>query len=385
MLTKEGCAARRKRLWDAIPEPLGFVEVSDPQSLIYFANYAPSPFEFRSSDALAFLILERDKATLVTDSMMRPYLDRAHVDEVVAPVWYDGRHSPPPRKAHIVKVANDVLNNTQKGKIGIPEPQNVPKWAYEGGAADRFVVWDGMGDIVRRLRRAKDPDEIALIRRSIHAGEAGHAAALENVKPGMTELDVFRIVQDAATEAAGEPVIVYGDFASGPRCATDRGGPPTARVIEAGDLFLLDFSVIVHGYRADFTNTFAVGRAPTSRQRDHFAACIEALTHAERLLKPGVSGRAVDEAVRGHFAAIGLADARPSHSGHGLGLSHPEPPFLVQESDDTLAIGDVVAVEPGLYVPEVGGMRVEHNYLITASGFERLTHHRLTLEAVTPD
>ncbi len=76
--------------------------------------------------------------------------------------------------------------------------------------------------------------------------------------------------------ALGFPAIVYGDFASGPRCETEQGGPPTSRKIERGDLLLLDFSVVVDGYRGDFTNTFAVGGGPTPRQRELFAACIGA-------------------------------------------------------------------------------------------------------------
>ena len=75
-----------------------------------------------------------------------------------------------------------------------------------------------------------------------------------------------------------------------------------------------------------------------------------------------------------------MLDAYPSHTGHGLGLSHPEPPYFVPESDETVVAGDVVAIEPGLFVKGVGGMRFERNYLVTSEGFENLTHHKLTLE-----
>ena len=90
-------------------------------------------------------------------------------------------------------------------------------------------------------------------------------ALMAGFRPGMTELDAYLMVQNAAISELGEQVVVYGDFASGPRCETDRGGPPTSRKIERGDLFLLDYSVIVCGYRGDFTNTFAVGADPNGR------------------------------------------------------------------------------------------------------------------------
>src|SRR5262249_45049074 len=91
MLTAEGCAARRKRLWDALPAECDVLVLADPQSLIYFANFAIPPFVFRASDAGGVLILDRDRATLVTDAMVKVYADGAHVDDVVDPVWYDGR------------------------------------------------------------------------------------------------------------------------------------------------------------------------------------------------------------------------------------------------------------------------------------------------------
>jgi Xaa-Pro aminopeptidase len=196
----------------------------------------------------------------------------------------------------------------------------------------------------------------------------------------MTELDAWSLVNRAATQALGEQVSVYGDFASGPRCERDKGGPPTSRKIEKGDLFLLDFSVVVSGYRGDFTNTFAVGGGPTPRQRELFEACVGALRAAEVRLKPGTPAREVDVAVRAHFASLGLERAFPTHSGHGIGLGHPEPPYFVPNSTDTIVAGDVVAVEPGLYIEGQGGMRFERNYLITPDGFETLSNHELRIE-----
>ncbi len=382
MLTAEGCAARRKRLWDALGDRADRLILADPKSLIYFANYAPSPFVFRSCDATAVLILEPDRATLVADGMVKVFLDQAHVDEIVDPVWYDGKHSAPHRIEQVVKTAVDRLKSEGVSKRSFAvETASVPGGITEGlRSSGGSIVSIPLDQLVRRLRRVKDADEIALIRRSVTAGEAGHAAALKLFKPGITEHAAFEIVQQAATAAAGEPVLIYGDFVSGPRCATDRGGPPSARVIEPGDLFILDYSVVVHGYRADFTNTFAVGAPPTSAQRDLFAVCVESLALAQASLKPGVAARDVDRAARGHAASKALGHAYLSHTGHGLGLSHPEPPYLVAESDETVVVGDVVAVEPGLYITGVGGMRFEHNYLNTSEGYETLTHHRITLE-----
>ena len=137
--------------------------------------------------------------------------------------------------------------------------------------------------------------------------------------------------------------------------------------------------MIVSGYRGDFTNTFAVGGGPTKDQNELFEACVGALHAGEAALKPGTAACDVDAAVRGSFHSLGLDQYFPTHSGHGLGLGHPEPPYFVPESSDTLQVGDVVALEPGLYVEGKGGMRYERNYLVTANGFETLSNHEIRI------
>ncbi len=380
MLTAEGCAARRERLWGALPSGCDALIVGDPSHLVYFAGYMPSPFVFRTVESGALLLMEPGRAILVADDMLGPYIDRAHVDERFAPTWYDGNHSAPYRRGQLVQSALERLSRIPGRRIGV-EMACVPAGLVEGLRAERpgLEVVD-IGPLIRPMRRSKDPDEVETLRRSMRAGEAAQAAALAEMRPGMTELDAFLLVTRAASQAIGEQVIVYGDFASGPRCETDKGGPPTSRKIEKGDLLLLDFSVIVSGYRGDFTNTFAVGGGPTARQRELFEACLGAIRAGESRLRPGMPAREVDAAVRGHFASMGLDQAFTSHSGHGLGLGHPEPPYFVPQSTDTVQAGDVVALEPGLYIEGEGGMRYERNYLITPDGFETLSNHELRID-----
>jgi Xaa-Pro aminopeptidase len=380
MLTAEGCAARRERLWGALPTGCDALIVGDPSHLIYFAGYVPSPFVFRTVESGALLLMEPGRAILVADDMLGPYIDRAHVDERFAPTWYDGNHSAPNRRGQLVQSALERLSKIPGRRIGV-EMACVPTGLVEGLRVARpgLEVVD-IGPLIRPMRRSKDPDEVETLRRSMRAGEAAQAAALAEIRPGMTELDAFLLVTRAASQAIGEQVIVYGDFASGPRCERDKGGPPTDRKIEKGDLLLLDFSVIVSGYRGDFTNTFAVAGGPTARQRELFEACLGAIRAGESRLRPGMPAREVDAAVRAHFAALGLDHAFTSHSGHGIGLGHPEPPYFVPNSADTIVVGDVVALEPGLYIEGEGGMRYERNYLITPDGFELLSKHELRID-----
>jgi Xaa-Pro aminopeptidase len=380
MLTAQGCVARRERLQRAAPADCDFLLVGSPEHLIYLADFAPSPFVFRTAEWGALLLLEPGRATLIADDMLGPFAEAAHIDERVTPAWYDGDHAAPERRGLLVRSVLDRLARTPGGRVGV-ELAAVPSGVVEGlrSARSGLEVVD-ISPVFRPMRRSKDADEVEALRRSIRAGEAAHAAALASVRPGMTELEVYSLVRSAAEKAAGRPTILYGDFASGPRCELEKGGSPTSRRIEPGDLLLLDFSVVLDGYRGDFTNTFVVGGGATSGQRDLFDACVAALEAGESQLRAGVRARDVDAAVRSVFAAGGLEAYFPHHSGHGIGLGHPEPPYFVPRSDETLLTGDIVTIEPGLYVEGVGGMRFERNYLVTDDGFETLSRHAIRIQ-----
>ncbi len=381
MLTAQGCASRRGRLFQALPSPCDLLIVGDPSHLVYFANYVPSPFQFQNVESSALLVLEPRRATLVADNVLEPFTEKAHVDQVVAPIWYDCSGPTEPRRLQLVRSTLEALASIPGDRIGV-EMAAVPDGVVEGLRAARpGAEFIDISPVIRPLRRSKDADEIATLNRAMRAGEAAHAAALKSMKPGMTELDAYLVVQNAAMKELGERAIVYGDFASGPRTATDKGGPPTSRVIEPGDLLLLDFSVVVDGYRGDFTNTFAVGGEPTPRQVEMFEACVGAMKVAEARLKAGAVARDVDAAVRAHFGSLGLLDHFPHHTGHGIGLGHPEPPYFVPGSEEVLVENDVVTLEPGLYIEGVGGIRIERNYRITADGFETLSRHEIRIKA----
>jgi hypothetical protein len=362
MLTAEGCRRRRAALWAALdPKPDNdHLRLADPIHLTYLANFHVDPFSLGGGFGGVLLLRNDGRAKLLHDDRLPESVAAAHVEERVVVPWYDGQ--------------SPGRGPRQLALLGAVNP-----------AHDGLRVHDRPGDpyaatlisALAAMRRRKDSDEIELLKRCMRAGEAGHAWAREKVKPGMTELEVYCGVNTACVQAAGRPVIVYGDFAVSPG-PERRGGPPTRRVLQTGDLFILDFSVVIDGYRGDFTNTLAVGGRPTADQRRLYELCLRALEVGERELQPGAPCRAVYAAVRDVFDRAGMAEHFPHHAGHGLGLTHPEAPYFVAESDDDhLLPGDVVTLEPGLYVPGVGGVRLEHNYLVTPQGRERLSNHTL--------
>jgi Xaa-Pro aminopeptidase len=376
MLTANACRDRRTRLWAALELKPEWLLLSEPRHLMYFANFYATPFIFRTQNASALLVLGADgSSTLITDNMLKAYAENAHVNERIVADWYTGVDSAPERQSVLVNAGKDAMQARQGARIGFD--QMVPSELCLHLADTRpGFQHTNINGAVHQLMRRKDPDEVAILRRVIDAMEAAFTRAEEEIHAGMSEMDANALVSATVNHRLGEQVLVYGDFASGQR-TVEKGGPPTMRRIEKGDLFLLDYSAVLYGYRADFTNTWVVDGQPTERQRELAGFCLEAMNAGERLLQPGTRGRDVDAAVKRIFTSHDVLRYFPHHSGHGLGLGHPDPPYFTRESDDVVLEGDVVTLEPGLYVSGVGGMRFERNYLITARGFELLTRHRI--------
>lgn len=377
MITQIGCRTRRERLLSRLPDGCMAGLVASPEAIAYVSGFAPSPFTFRTAHARSLALVRDGATTLFVDSVLAPMAAEAFADQIVKVHWYDGKSPAGLRGSGLGDAVADALRSSRIERLAAESLALPLAVARAIEAAVPGVAMVALDELLLALRRTKDDDEIATLRLSIKAAEAGHAAALEAIRPGMTELELFQVVERACRDSVGAPVLVYGDFAAGPRAR----GPitlPTQRPMEQGELLVLDFSVIIGGYRCDFANTLAVGE-PTPRQVETFEACLAALEAGEVLLKPGVAARDVDAAVRSAYAARGFDPKHASHTGHGLGLAHPEAPFLVEGSDEVLAPGDVVTIEPSQHVPGEASVRIEHNYLITSTAYERLTHHRIAL------
>lgn len=385
MLTQNGCLQRRKNLWARLPDHIDWVLIGDARHVQYFSNFRLNPVSF-SADQKCLLLLTRDeRAILLADNFVRrtavadPFVD----EEIIIP-WYTHRKSVSNRD-HALLDALQQCRSTWSAAAGLVEAEGVSAAAASlvGTRAETMPPNDEIGDatspgtLIRSLRRRKLPDEVELLKLCMAACDAGHAAAFDAVKPGVRELDVYLAVQQAAQQAAGCACVVYGDFRATNARVAKAGGLPTEYVLQDGDLFIVDYSIIIHGYRSDFTNTIAVG-TPSDDQVRQFEACRDALSAAAGVLKAGTAGKDVYQAASDVFTERGYP-ALGHHCGHGLGLEHPEPPILVPESTDTLLAGDVVTIEPGLYIDGVGGMRFEHNYLVTDSGSEQLSGHHIGL------
>jgi len=225
------------------------------------------------------------------------------------------------------------------------------------------------------LRRRKDADELARIRKAIAGTGKMYELARQIVEPGVNELDVFNQLQGAAVREFGELLTGTGnDYAC---CA--RGGAPRNRVAQAGELYILDLGPAFRGYFADNCRTLAVGGRPSDLQFQAWELVCQVFTLVEKNVRPGRSCRALFDEVQALLdrAPVGKFD---HHLGHGIGLYPHEAPHLNPNWDDTFEEGDVFTVEPGLYAPELkAGLRLENDYLVTASGVENLSPFPLEL------
>jgi len=379
MLSKSGCEARRQQLWNTVPAEVNWLLVADPRHVNYLSGFLVNPFSFSGGER-GLLLLERNAGTtLLADNFaFRSAAGPAYVDETVTEKWYDHKHSVINRDHALFETVKSIAPRLA-GKTGLIEAEWLPAQVWPLLNAATISSETDLGTVLRGLRRQKHPDEVELLRQAMRATEAGHARAREVVRPGISEWDVYHAVQSAVLASLERPAIVYGDFRATNAEHPKQGGLPTGYLLQPGDLFILDYSVVVDGYRSDFTNTLAVAE-PTAEQQRIFDTCLLGMQAGEATLKAGVPAKQVFRNVCNALdEQTGQPDSLTHHAGHGIGLAHPEPPILVPDSTDTLVAGDVVTLEPGLYVDGVGGVRIEHNYLVTETGFERLSQHTIAL------
>lgn len=272
----------------------------------------------------------------------------------------------------------DALPDSSPGRLGAEFSAAGPRVLEAAGASALNKGKDRLVDLdpeLLRLRRRKDPDELAMIRRAIECTGTMYARAREIIEAGISEIEVYNQLHAAAVATAGEPLTAFGnDF----QC-NNPGGPPRERRDQAGELHILDLGPGYRGYWADNCRTISVDRKPTDAQLAAWEALVSALGIVESTVRPGVSARelfngvkaALDDFRRGGFL---------HHLGHGIGLYPHETPHLNSSWDDVFEEGDVFTAEPGLYYEELrAGIRLEQNYLVTADGVERLTPFPLEL------
>jgi len=268
--------------------------------------------------------------------------------------------------------AAQLLQRRKLGKIGI-EGEHLTVSAHAAlrkaiGTRARLLSVTGA---VEKLRMIKDAEEVARIRAAVNLGATLLDTALKSIRPGVKETEVAAELEFAARRAGAEAMSFETIVASGSRSAMPHGVATAIPIPERG-FVVLDFGVILHGYCSDMTRTVYVGKSSAGERR-MYEAVREAQEAAIHAVRAGVASGQVDRAARSLLQRAGLARHFTHSTGHGVGLEIHEPPRIARGQQEPLRAGMTVTIEPGAYVAEKGGVRIEDMVLVTETGCEVLT------------
>jgi Xaa-Pro aminopeptidase len=244
------------------------------------------------------------------------------------------------------------------------------------GARARRATFVDVGGVVARLREVKDADEVGMIRRAAALGCCLFEEMLGFIEGGMAEAHVAAKLEYRARLAGAEGMSFETIVAGGARSALPHGKASGAKIPRRG-FVVMDFGVVVDGYLSDMTRTVHMGAARRvkglPRERDVYDSVLEAQEAAVLAVRPGVTAGDVDEAARSVLRRAGLDGYFTHSTGHGVGLEIHEGPRLAAKQAQVLEAGMVVTIEPGVYVPDGFGVRIEDMVLVTDKGGEVLT------------
>lgn len=255
------------------------------------------------------------------------------------------------------------------------------KIAFEGG----FLVHDAVQDLksamphlhweslsLKDLRMQKDEEEVACIRKAMQIAEEAYLEVLPRIRPGISEADVALDLEIAMRRRGAQGKAFDFDFivASGYRGAFPHGYA-SDKLLVSGELVTLDFGALYKGYRSDMTRTVCLGPAD-AKQREIYQLVLKAHKASYAAMRPGASCKDIDGIARQIITDAGYGDQFGHGLGHGIGLDLWEEPFMNTTSTAVMSENMVITVEPGVYLPGWGGIRIEDTVLITANGRESL-------------
>ena len=330
------------------------VIITSPENRRYFTG-------FNSSDG--FLVITKDESVFFTDSR---YIEAAEnqitackslllkrVNETIAPYLKE-------------KGIKNIILETER--LTVAELNNLKK-AFDFCTVEAN---EDLDEIINNLRAVKTSEEIENIKKAQKIAEDAFNHILKFIKVGVTEKEIaleldFYMLSHGAEAVSFETIAVSGKNSSMPH------GVPTDKKVEKGDFITMDFGAMYNGYHSDMTRTVIVGE-PSEKQREVYETVLKAQKASLAVLKNGITGVNADKAARDIIDNAGYKDNFGHGTGHGVGIEIHESPNLSPYSKATLETGNIVTVEPGIYIPNEFGVRIEDMALITEEGCINLTN-----------
>jgi len=337
--------------------------ITKPVSIAYLTGFHAEPFE-----RLMALAVRPDRATLIVPALEHEKASR-HDDHAEVVSWRDGEDG------------YALVRTALEGCVEV----GVEKEHLTLQAAEMLIARTDAREMVdvspeiRRLRRIKNQAEVEKLARAASMTDAVGEEVIARLRPGQTELEVSVMIGAAIGEQGGT-LSFESLVQSGPNSALPHMGP-TSRKLSAGDFVLLDFGATFDGYRADTTRMAVVGE-PSDRHEEIHRLVLAAHDAAIAAVRPGTTTGTVDAAARQVIDAAGMGDRFFHRVGHGLGLEAHEDPSLDPGSATVLEAGMVFTIEPGVYIPGWGGVRIEDDVVVERSGCRLLTKADRSLRVI---
>jgi Xaa-Pro aminopeptidase len=336
--------------------------VSQPESRRYLSGYAAKDIPARES--AGYLLITDDRQVLLTDPRTEGEA-AAQAPKFEVRLYRAG--SPLP------EVLRNLVAEVGVHSIGF-DASHLPyaTWRELSDALEDLAELVPAPDVVDRLRMVKDPDEIEALRASIVLNEAAFNHLARTVRPGISERELAWEMENYVRTHGGEGISFDPITVGGPNSAIPHA-QPSDRPVRADELVLFDIGTLLDGYCSDMTRTVCI-ESVSPKLQEVWRVVVDAQAEAEDRAMPGMTGAELDAVARGVIEAAGYGEQFVHGTGHGVGLEIHEPPWITPTRGvDALEPGMVFSIEPGVYLPGLGGVRMEDLVLLTDSGAEVLS------------
>jgi len=315
---------------------------------------------FRSS--LGFLVITKSKSYLLLDgryiTAARESKNLTNIDELLT---FQG---------NLWKMLEDILDKENVKKIGFEADWVIYNFAQ--GLQKNLPNQEWVGVDTSKVRMIKDADELASLQKACDITNEVFEAVLKETKPGMTEKELAIFVNNKFLEFGAEKLSFDTIVASGVNGSKPHAVPTDKKMV-AGELVTLDMGCYYNGYASDQTRTFQLGTEIDPKMQDIYQTVYDAQSLGISLVRPGVKGKDIHDAVLNYINDHGYKGYFTHGLGHGYGIEIHEEPYVSPGGDEVLRPGMTITIEPGIYIPDLGGVRIEDDLVVTENGYELLT------------
>jgi Xaa-Pro aminopeptidase len=362
-MTKHRLAKLRVKLRDQGVDTFLILQAENRR---YLSGFTAEDGQFNESAGA--LLITADRQILATDSRYDTQA-RMEAPEFEISCYKKGLADALPE---ILKTLHTERFGFESVRLSYLEFQRFERQLKEQEVSVSLVPTEGL---VEGLRMIKEPQEIEAIRQSLAVSESVFETICENLSPGIPEKVLAWNLEKGLREKGAESVAFPPIVASGPNAALPHA-VPTDRPVERGEPILFDWGSRLDGYCSDISRTIILGK-PDTRFKTVYQVVRDAQSMAVEAIRPGISSQDIDKIARDYIASKGFGDRFGHGLGHGVGLATHERPHLSPIRPMNLELGMVTTVEPGIYIPEWGGVRLENMVVIEAQGAVVLNHFPL--------